>query len=215
MQSVGEARLYSKREEALNVWSHAVGLFLSVVGLVLLVIRAVSFGSAWHVASFSIFGLGMVLLYAASTAYHGVKRPELRNRLRVLDHAAIYILIASTYTPFCLITLKGAVGWTIFGVSWAMAVTGVMLKLFFTGRFNRISTAMYVFMGWVIVFAIKPLIAALPAEGVFWLVAGGVSYTVGAVIFSLDRIPLNHALFHVFVLIGSLSHFFAVYWYVT
>ena len=134
--------------------------------------------------------------------------------MRVFDHAAIYLLIAGTYTPFTLITLKGTVGWLVFGVSWAMAVAGVVLKFYFTGRYHRVSTAMYVVMGWVIVFAIKPLVANLPSEGLFWLVAGGLSYTVGAVFFMLEKVKFNHALFHVFVLSVSVSHFIAVYFYV-
>lgn len=214
MESPGAAKHYSRTEEALNILSHAGGLILSVVGLVLLVIRATTHGNVWHVASFSIFGISLVLLYAASTAYHSVRDLKLRGRMRVLDHAAIYILIAGTYTPFCLITLKGPVGWTIFTISWAMALVGVGLKLYFTGRFHRTSTAMYVFMGWIIVFAIKPLTTHLSSEGLFWLVAGGVSYTVGAIFFSLGKLKFNHALFHLFVLAGSISHFIAVYAYV-
>ncbi len=214
MESPGAAKHYSRTEEALNILSHAGGLILSVAGLVLLVIRAITYGNVGHVLSFSIFGVSLVLLYAASTAYHSVRDPKLRGRMRVLDHAAIYILIAGTYTPFCLITLKGPVGWTIFVISWAMALVGVVLKLYFTGRFHRTSTAMYVFMGWIIVFAIKPLATNLSSEGLFWLVAGGVSYTVGAIFFSLGKLKFNHALFHVFVLAGSISHFIAVYCYV-
>lgn len=206
--------MYSQIEERLNVASHAFGLLLSVVGLVLLVIRASEKGDAWYVVSFTIFGIGLVTLYAASTAYHASQNPVSRARLRVLDHAAIYILIAATYTPLCLLVLRGWEGWAIFGFSWAMAVTGVVIKLFFTGRFERTSTAMYIFMGWIIVFAIKPLMENLSSEGMFWLVAGGVSYTVGAGLFTLRKLPLNHALFHVFVLAGSLCHFIAVYVYV-
>ncbi|MCF6311669.1 MAG: hemolysin III family protein [Verrucomicrobiales bacterium] len=206
--------MYSKTEERLNVASHALGLLLSVVALVLLVMRATQKGDAWHVVSFAIFGIGLVTLYAASTAYHSSRNPASRAKLRVLDHAAIYILIAATYTPLCLLVLRGWQGWTIFGFSWAMAVTGVVIKLFFTGRFERTSTAMYIFMGWIIVFAIKPLMENLCSEGLFWLVAGGVSYTVGAGLFSLRKLPLNHALFHLFVLGGSLCHFIAVYVYV-
>jgi len=214
MGSSGKGESYSRKEEALNVLSHAGGLILSMVGLVLLVIRASLHGSAWHVVSFSIFGASMVALYAASTAYHSVRGPRLKERMRVVDHAAIYILIAGTYTPFTLITLKGTGGWMIFGASWAMALTGVVLKLYFTGRYHRVSTAMYVFMGWVIVFAIKPLIANLSPEGFFWLAAGGLSYTAGAFFFTLEKLKFNHALFHAFVLAGSASHFISVYFFV-
>ncbi len=209
-----EPHHYSALEEKINISSHGIGLFLSLTGSVLLVTRAALYGNAWHIASAAIFGAGLVALYAASTAYHSAKRPEVRARLRILDHATIYVLIAGTYTPFTLITLKGSVGWTIFTVAWAMAVTGVYLKLHFTGRFNLLSTLMYVFMGWIIIFAVKPLIASLPLPGLYWLVAGGLSYTLGAVIYSIKHIPLNHAIFHLFVLGGSMCHFVAVYFYV-
>jgi hemolysin III len=132
----------------------------------------------------------------------------------VVDHATIYVLIAGTYTPFTLVTLNGWVGWTIFGVSWAMALTGITLKLFFTGRYDLFSTLMYVFMGWIVVFAIKPLINSLSAEGLWWLMAGGLAYTVGAILYSIKKIKFNHAIFHMFVLLGSFCHFVSVYWYV-
>ena len=205
---------YSPAEERINIYSHAVGLIFSVIALVLLVVRAFSAGSALYVVSAAVFGLGLVALYAASTAYHSATDPARRKRLRVVDHAAIYLLIAGTYTPLVLITLGGAIGWTIFTASWAMAATGIGLKLFFTGRFDLLSTLMYIFMGWMIVFAMKPLIEALSSAGLFWLFFGGVCYTVGAVIYSIRQIPFNHAIFHLFVLAGSICHFIAVYWYV-
>ena len=207
-------KFYPPAEERVNIVSHAVGLILSAVGLVLLVMKAAALGTALHVVSFAIFGTSLVLLYAASTIYHSTADPKRRIRLRTVDHAAIYILIAGSYTPFTLAVLSGTVGWTLFGVSWGMAVTGIVLKLFYTGRFNILSTSMYVFMGWVIVFAIKPLMAALPYEGLFWLFAGGIAYTVGAISYSIKKIPYGHALFHLFVLAGSACHFVAVYWYI-
>jgi len=211
---MAEIKFYSPLEERINILSHAIGLLLSMVAVVLLVTRASHFGNAWHIVSVAIFGASLIALYAASTTYHSATRAELRARLRVIDHATIYILIAGTYTPFTLITLNGAVGWTIFAVSWGMAIIGIILKLFFTGRFNLVSTLMYVFMGWIIIFAVKPLIANLSPEGLFWLVAGGLSYTIGAIIYSIKKVPLNHAIFHLFVLGGSICHFVAVYFYV-
>ena len=187
---------------------------MSVVGLVLLIVKAASLGTPLHVVSFAIFGASLVILYAASTIYHSTDDPSRRTKLRTVDHAAIYILIAGTYTPFTLAVLSGTVGWTLFGVSWGMAVTGIVLKLFYTGRFNILSTSMYVFMGWVIVFAVKPLMAALPEEGIFWLFAGGIAYTVGAISYSIKKIPFGHAVFHFFVLAGSACHFISVYWYI-
>ena len=187
---------------------------MSVVGLVLLIVKAASLGTPLHVVGFAIFGASLVILYAASTIYHSTDDPSRRTKLRTVDHAAIYILIAGTYTPFTLAVLSGTVGWTLFGVSWGMAVTGIVLKLFYTGRFNILSTSMYVFMGWVIVFAVKPLMAALPEEGIFWLFAGGIAYTVGAISYSIKKIPFGHAVFHFFVLAGSACHFISVYWYI-
>jgi len=182
--------------------------------MVLLLARANLYGNAWHVVSAGIFGASLLGLYAASTFYHAARSPDLRKKLRVLDHSSIYMLIAGTYTPFTLISLQGSTGWIIFGISWGLAVIGIVLKLFFTGRFNGLSTMMYVFMGWVIVFAIKPLISSLSAEGLFWLFAGGLAYTAGAVIYSIEKIQFNHAIFHIFVLLGSFCHFISVFFYV-
>jgi hemolysin III len=209
-----EIKFYSPIEEKINIFSHGAALILSILALVLMVIRASVHGNAWHIVSVSIFGAGLISLYAASTAYHSATKPELRARLRIIDHATIYILIAGSYTPFTLITLNGSVGWVIFAVSWGLALSGIILKLFFTGRFNLLSTLMYVFMGWIIIFAVQPLIASLPAQGLYWLVAGGLAYTLGAVVYSIKKIPLNHAIFHVFVVLGSVCHFMAVYFYV-
>ncbi|SFS41260.1 PAQR family membrane homeostasis protein TrhA [Lutibacter maritimus] len=205
---------YDPKEEKLNVLSHGIGLILSVVALVLLVVFASLEGGLWHIVSFSIYGASLIVLYAASTLYHYVQSPKLRYRLNIFDHASIYILIAGTYTPFTLVVLDGWVGWTIFGVSWGLALIGVILKLFFIGRFDKISTIAYVLMGWLIVFAIKPLVHNLPIEGLLWLLAGGVFYTIGAVLYSIKRIKYNHAIFHIFVLLGSFSHFIAVFFYV-
>jgi hemolysin III len=205
---------YPPIEEKINIASHAFGLVLSLCGLVLLLNRAMHYGNAWHIVSAAIFGLSMICLYAASTVYHSARRPDFRSRMRIVDHASIYVLISGTYTPITLITLQGPTGWTIFSVSWAMAVTGIVLKLFFTGRFTLLSTLMYVFMGWLIVFAIEPMIQTMPHAGLVWLVAGGLSYTAGAILYAIDRIPYNHSIFHLFVLAGTFCHFIAVYCYV-
>jgi len=214
MVEVEGAKFYSPTEEKINIVSHTAGLVLSLVALVLLLIHASLHGNVLHLVSFGVFGASLVALYAASALYHSTENPALRKRLRIVDHASIYILIAGTYTPFALITLSGSTGWVIFGVSWGLALSGITLKLFFTGKYNLLSTLMYVFMGWVIVFALKPLINNLAPEGVFWLFAGGLAYTVGAIIYGIKKIPLNHAIFHVFVLIGSACHFVSVYFYV-
>ncbi|MFN4762661.1 PAQR family membrane homeostasis protein TrhA [Gillisia sp. Q332] len=205
---------YPPLEEKLNIFTHGFGFILSILGLIMLILRANELGEIKHLISFSVFGASMVVLYAASTFYHSAKSRVLRYRLNILDHAAIYVLIAGTYTPFAMVTLDGTLGWIIFGVIWAMALCGVILKLFYTGRYQTLSTIMYVIMGWVVVFAIKPLLENLPDTGLLWLLSGGISYTLGAVIFSLNRIKFNHAIFHLFVLFGSFSHFIAIYYYV-
>jgi len=214
MKAIEEIKHYSSIEERINIISHAIGFILSMAALVLLVTYAILDGNVWHIVSFSIFGSSLIVLYAASTFYHSAKKPELRSRLKIIDHASIYLLIAGTYTPFTLVTLKGTIGWVIFGISWGLALTGIILKLFFTGKYDLISTIMYVLMGWIIVFAIKPLINNLPVEGLRWLVAGGIFYTVGAILYSIDKIKFNHAIFHVFVLTGSFCHFMSVFFYV-
>ena len=194
--------------------SHAIGLILSIIALVLLVTYANRHGNILHVVSFAIFGLSLIILYAASTFYHSAKKPELRSRLKIFDHASIYVLIAGTYTPFTLVVLNGTIGWVIFGISWGLALTGIILKLFFTGKYNLISTIMYILMGWVVIFAIKPLIDNLPFDGLLWLFAGGISYTSGAIIYSIKKIKFNHAIFHMLVLIGSFCHFISAFFYV-
>ncbi len=205
---------YSPAEEKTNIVSHAIGLVLSITALALLVVRATLYGNTWHVVSFSIFGSSLIVLFAASTIYHSTSTPALRTRLRILDHASIYALIAGTYTPFALVTLRGPLGWVIFGIVWGLALTGIILKLFFTGRYKIVSTLMYVFMGWIGIIAAKPLVHNLPEEGLVWLFAGGMAYTLGATLYAIKKIRFNHALFHVFVLIGSFSHFIAVFFYV-
>ncbi|MBT8316648.1 MAG: hemolysin III family protein [Lutibacter sp.] len=205
---------YDPKEEKFNVVSHAIGLVLSIIALVLLVVYSSIYGSTWHIVSFSIYGASLIVLYSASTFYHYVQNPKLRYRLNIFDHSAIYVLIAGTYTPFTLVVLNGWVGWTIFGVSWGLALLGIILKLFFIGKYDKISTFAYVLMGWVVIFAIKPLINNLPFEGLMWLLAGGIFYTVGAVLYSIRGLKYNHAIFHIFVLLGSFAHFIAVFFYV-
>jgi len=214
MNSQTKVTYYPPFEEKLNVISHGIGFLLSIAALVLLVVYASIYGTVWHVVSYSIYGGSLILLYLASTLYHSAKRSKLRGRLQIFDHAAIYILIAGTYTPFTLVTLNGTTGWIMFGITWAFALTGIILKIIFTGRFNLLSTIMYVFMGWIVVLAIKPLIHNLPFEGLMWLFAGGIFYTIGAVLYSIKRIKYCHAIFHIFVLAGSFCHFMAIFFYV-
>ena len=205
---------YSNLEEKLNVWSHAFGIFLSIIALVLLMTKAIEKGNIWMMISFPIFGISLILLYLASTLYHSAKDPNKRFKLKIFDHAAIYVLIAGSYTPFTLVSLNGETGWFIFSIVWILAFTGIILKLFFTGRFKVLSTAMYVLMGWLIIFYFKELTANLHSDGVFYLILGGVFYTIGAVLYSIKKIKFNHAIFHVFVLGGSFCHFLSVYLYI-
>ena len=214
MKEIEGIKTYSPLEEKFNIISHASGFVLSIAASALLVAHATLHGDVWHIVSFSIFGASLMILYAASTFYHLAKKPALRTRLNIIDHASIYVLIAGTYTPFTIVTLSGITGWLIFGISWGLALTGIILKLFFTGKYDIISTIMYVLMGWVIVFAIKPLIHNLALDGFLWLLAGGISYTIGAILYSIKKIKFNHAIFHIFVLNGSFCHFMAVFFYV-
>ena len=202
---------YPPTEERINVYSHGLGLIASVFALVILTLKA---DGIYQIVSVVVFAASLIALYGSSTIYHSTTNVARRARLRTVDHSMIYVLIAGSYTPLALLVLEGAVGWTIFGVSWAMAVTGIVIKLFHTGKYDKISTAMYVFMGWVIIFAIKPLAANLSSEGLAWLFAGGMSYTVGALFYSIKKMPYGHATFHVFTLLGSICHFVCVYCYV-
>ena len=214
MEKKTNIQFYSPTEEKLNIWSHAFGIFLSIIALVLLIIKAVQQDNIWMMISFPIFGVSLILLYLASTLYHASKEPQKRFKLKVFDHAAIYVLIAGSYTPFTLVSLNGETGWLIFSMVWVMAFTGIILKLFFTGKFKIVSTAMYVLMGWLIVFYFQDLTASLHEKGVFYLILGGVLYTIGAILYSIKKIKFNHAIFHFFVLAGSFCLFLSIYLYV-
>ncbi len=214
MGRIKKPKYYPPEEERWNIISHGLGFGLSVLALVLLVLKANRLGEMEHLVSFSIFGASMVLVYAASTFYHSAKASRLRIKLNILDHAAIYILIAGTYTPYALITLNGTTGYTILWLVWGMALAGVILKIFYAGRFQLVSTIMYVAMGWLIIFAINPLIKNLSVEGLWWLFGGGIFYTIGAILFMQHRIPFNHAIFHIFVLLGTFAHFVSIYFYI-
>jgi len=204
-------KTYPAAEERINVYSHGLGLIASVFALFILTLKA---NGMLQVVSVVVFASSLIALYGSSTIYHSTQNVARRVWLRTVDHSMIYVLIAGSYTPLSLLVLKGAVGWAIFGVTWAMAVAGIVIKLFHTGKYDKISTAMYVFMGWVIVFAIKPLAANLSSEGLTWLFAGGVCYTVGALFYSIRKMPYGHATFHVFTLLGSACHFVCVYYFV-
>ena len=200
---------YSPREELANALTHGAGILASAAGAAVLVVLAAG-NSATAVVAASVFGGSLILLYTASTLYHATRRSTTKVRLKVLDHCAIYILIAGTYTPFTLVGLRGAWGWSLFGVIWGLAAAGVVFKLFWTGRFPKVSTALYIAMGWLIVIAAAPTIRALSPLALAWLFAGGVAYTSGTFFYHNHRIPYAHAIWHVFVLAGSVSHGIAV-----
>jgi len=205
---------YSDKEERLNVITHALGLLLSGIGLPFLIVKSFNFEGFWKPASLIIYGISLVVLYAASTFYHAAKNPVLRRKLNIFDHAAIYVLIAGTYSPYTIILFENSLGWTVFGLTWTFALIGIVLKLFYTGRFDKLSTALYLLMGWQIMFVINPLMERFTTEGLQLLFAGGVFYTIGAVLYSIKKLPYNHAIFHVFVVLGSVCHFFSVYGFV-
>jgi len=202
---------YHPQEERLNVITHGFGLVLSIIAIILLIYKASAFQGYRPIFSFAVFGASLITLYSASTFYHNAKNTRLRHYLNIGDHAAIYILIAGTYTPFALITLKNHSGLFIFVLIWSIALIGTILKIFFIGKFNVLSTVLYVGMGWIVIFYIRPLMSVFPSWGLFWLFAGGFFYTVGAIIYALEKIKFNHAIFHFFVLAGSFCHFIAIY----
>ena len=202
---------YSKIEEKLNIWSHAFGLLLSIIALPFLVIKSFNFDGFWKPTSFIVYGFSLIILYAASTFYHASTVPKKRRKLNIVDHAAIFVLIAGSYAPFTLVGLDSSLGNYMFVFVWIFALVGVVLKLFFTGKFDKLSTAMYLLMGWQVVFFINPLIESLSTFSLNYLFIGGVFYSIGAILYMIKRLPYNHAIFHLFVLLGSFSHFLAIY----
>ncbi len=204
---------FSKDEFASSI-IHGIGAVLSIAALSVLVSLSALRGDAWRVISFSIYGTTLVLLYLTSTLYHSLRPQRARRVFQILDHSFIYLLIAGTYTPFCLVTMNGPVGWTLFGTIWGLAVLGLTLKAAAFGRFDLFSLFMYVAMGWLVVVAIYPLWRAMPAAGIVWLVAGGVFYTSGLIFFGWRSMPFHHTVWHLFVIAGSTCHFFAMLFYV-
>jgi len=207
--SLSHGRL-SLGEEIASAVSHGVGALASVGAGAVLITYAALTGDVWAIVGASIFVASLVLLYTASTLYHAIPWDRAKAKLRVFDHCAIYILIAGTYTPFLLVPLRGSWGWSLFGVIWGLALAGVVFKLFFTGRFKLLTTLVYIAMGWLVVIAFRPLMTSIPPSTLVWLVAGGVSYTAGTIFYMSKKIPYTHAIWHLFVLGGSVCHFVAV-----
>ena len=207
-------RIQTPFEERLNTWSHALGALLGIAGLVLLILSALQVKLPWGLFSVIVYGISIIVLFSASAFYHAVKGEKRKHYFRIVDHISIYMLIAGTYTPVLLIALPDSLGWLLFWVVWGIAAFGVVLKLFFTGKFEVFSTLLYLVMGWLIVFDFSNVSTALGSNGVLLLFAGGLFYTIGIVFYAVERIPYNHVIWHLFVLGGAICHFFMIYFYV-
>lgn len=201
---------FSKSEEIANAIIHGIGAVLSIAALVILIVYSALYGTVWHVISFTIFGTTMLLLYTSSTLVHSFPPGKAKDVFEILDHSAIYFFIAGTYTPFLFIAIKGTMGWTLFGIVWGLAIVGTIFKTFYVKRFLHASTLLYVLMGWLIVFAWSPLMKNLSTEGITFLIIGGLLYTVGAIFYVWRGFVYHHAVWHLFVLGGSIMHFFSV-----
>lgn len=206
--------LYSPFEEVLHAVTHGVGILLSIAGLAILVTFASLNGDAWHVTSSSIYGSTLILLYSASTLYHGIPNPSAKKLLRHLDHAAIYLLIAGTYTPFLLVNLRQDIGWLLFAVIWTIALVGVCLEICQNKPIRRISLWLYMIMGWMIILAIKPMLEHVSNGGLILLLGGGLAYTAGAFFYVKEQMKYHHVIWHLFVLAGSILHYFSILFYV-
>ena len=202
-------------EEIANSVTHGIGVLLSVAALVLLVVAASLNGDAIRIVSFSIFGFTLINLYLSSTLYHAFPWPSVKRLFRILDHASIYLLIAGSYTPVCLIVLEGVVGWTLFGVVWGLAVLGILSKIFLMHKLKILSVVFFLMMGWCLVFVWKPLLLNLSKGMEFWLIAGGLCYSVGVVFYANKNLKYSHAIWHLFVMGGSLCHFFGMLFHLT
>ena len=206
-------RIQTPFEEKLNALSHAVGALFGIAALVLLICYDTN-KTNWSLFSVIVYGITIIVLFSASTFYHAVKGEMRKHYFRIVDHISIYFLIAGTYTPVCLISLDQSLGWTLFFVVWGIALFGVVLKLFFTGKFELFSTLLYLVMGWLVVFDFSKLSDVIGHEGILFLFAGGLSYTVGIVFYAIQKIPYNHVIWHLFVLAGAIFHFFMIFGYV-
>lgn len=205
---------FSKGEEIANAITHGIGVVLSIAALVILIVFSSLEGNAWHIVSFTLFGITMVLLYTSSTLLHSLPEGKAKDIFEILDHSSIYFFIAGSYTPFLFVVVQGTLGWTIFGIVWGLAIGGTIFKVYFVKRFLVISTVLYVVMGWLIVFTWQPLMEKLAPNGIILLVIGGLLYTLGAIFYVWRGFKFHHALWHLFVLAGSVMIFFCVLWYV-
>ncbi|BDU51607.1 PAQR family membrane homeostasis protein TrhA [Haliovirga abyssi] len=207
------AEKFTLGEEIASSVLHGIGAIISILALVLLIIKSIHIGDSWHIVSYTIFGTSLIILYTMSTLYHAFPRGTTKRVFQRFDHLSIYILIAGTYTPFCLTILRGKIGWTILIVQWGLAILGIIFKSIWIDKFVAFATLIYILMGWAIVLSIKPLAASLDPIGIYLLVAGGISYTVGTIFFIFSLFKFHHAVWHIFVMLGSLFHFLVIYIY--
>lgn len=205
---------YTLREEIASSITHGVGIVLAIAGLAVLIAFATLHGNAWHIVGCSIFGAALILCFTTSTLYHSVQAERIKILLRTLDHSAIFLLIAGTYTPFLLVNLRGPWGWSLFAVIWGLTFAGIALRLFLKGRLHGLVVSVYIAMGWIVVVAVQPMLERVGTGGLALLAAGGLAYTAGVIFYKWRRLPYNHAIWHGFVLAGAALHFFAVLFYV-
>ena len=205
---------YSEAEELANRLTHCVAVLLSIVGLVILLVAASRTGDPYRIVSSAVFCSVLCIFYIISTLYHTFRNQRVRYIFRILDHAGIFLVIAASYTPFTLVSLRDGNGWALFGVVWGLAVVGVVFKTFMTHRLAFLAPVLYIALGWLIVVDLEGLLSMVPIKGVLWLFAGGLCYTVGIIFYAIDRIPYNHAIWHLFVVAGSLCHYLSILWYV-
>ncbi|MGB2879880.1 MAG: hemolysin III family protein [Candidatus Omnitrophota bacterium] len=201
-------------EETANSITHGIALLLSIAGAVILIVSASRYGDIWRVACFSVYGSTLIILYASSALYHSFSLSRQKHVLKIIDHSAVYLFIAGSYTPFVLIPLRGELGWTLFGIIWALALAGVIFNIFFLDRFLVLPTITYLAMGWLALIAVRPIINNFPFKGIVWLIAGGLLYTSGIIFYFSNKLPFHHAIWHLFVLGGSICHYFAILFYV-
>lgn len=210
---MANTHVYTRREEVANAITHGIGTVLSIVALVLLIVFSSLKGTPWHIVSFTIYGASMLILYLNSTLVHSFREGKVKDLFEIFDHSSIYLYIAGSYTPFMLVAIRGPLGWSLFGIVWGFAILGCFFKAYFVKRFLFMSTIFYILMGWMIVVAWVPLTAAIPSGGIMLLALGGIMFTLGTVFYVWRGFPYHHAIWHLFVLAGSILHFFSVFLY--
>ncbi|WP_124222573.1 PAQR family membrane homeostasis protein TrhA [Aquisalibacillus elongatus] len=205
---------FTRKEEHINALTHGLGALLSIAGLVILIVYSSLYGNVWHIVSVTVYGTSMLIMYLSSTIVHSLRDGKAKDFFLFLDHSSIYLFIAGTYTPILLVLLRGPIGWTLLGVIWGVAILGIIFKIFFVKRFMIVSTLIYIFLGWFIVFVWNPLAAEMALEGLVYLIVGGIFYSVGSIFYMWRGFPYHHAVWHLFVIAGSAFHFFAILFYV-